>query len=69
MSSTATIERVKAADNPTPGMYLDCVYARCTVAGDRAGPVYGMGRSSVDLVLRRLDRECACGRSHVEVAL
>lgn len=69
MQSTATVERVTAADNPTPGMHLDCVFAVCTVAEDRSGPVFGMGQSSVALVLRRLDLACACGQMHVEAGV
>lgn len=66
MESTATIERVRAEDNPNPQVHLDCVYAVCNVAGDRAGPVFGMGPASVGLVLRRLTWECACGQEHLE---
>ena len=67
MESTATIERVRAKDNPNPQAHPDCVYATCNVAGDQAGPVYGIGPSSVEPVLVRLTRECACGAgAHVE---
>lgn len=67
MESAATVERVRAEDNPDPQVHLDCLYAVCNVAGDRAGPVFGVGPSSVELVLARLTRECACGAgAHVE---
>jgi hypothetical protein len=61
MESYATIEYVPAAANPNPQVHLDCVYAVCTLGEDRAGPVFGMAPHSVELVLARLTRTCACG--------
>jgi len=67
MESTTAIERVRAEDNPGPQVHLDCVFAVCNAAGDRAGPVFGVGPSSMELALGRLTRECACGAgAHVE---
>lgn len=67
MESYATIEFVPASSNPNPQIHLDCVFAVCTLSEDRAGPVFGMTTASVDLVLARLTRTCACGAgAHVE---
>ena len=67
MESYATIEYTKAPAKLDRGIILDCVYAVCTLSEDRVGPVYGHVPASVELVLDRLTRTCACGAgAHVE---
>jgi hypothetical protein len=61
MESYATIEFTQAPAKLEPRLSLDCVYAVCTLSEDRAGPIYGHLPSSVELVLARLTRTCACG--------
>lgn len=61
MSSAAEIEFTTEQNK---GRQQDCVYASCTEADHKVGPVWGHGAASVKRALVMLSEDCPCGESY-----